>query len=158
MASGMEFAEFSAGGIEKAVYIGRPNGRAKHFKEYTKSIHLQIAGKPAEWTDYPDISVVENPQQRDRRAFYRTYNGCLAVYDDKHKNSGWRTGRAYHALYAGIPVCAPVGNSGLDWCFPVSSAADVSRFATLPAATREKIWLKQKDIVSKTGKVDPLIL
>lgn len=159
MASGMEFAEFHAGGIEKAVYIGRPNGRNKYFKEYVKSPELQVAGKEAEWDDYKEqITVLENPQQRDRRKFYQQYNGCLAVYDDKHKNSGWRTGRAYHALYAGIPVCAPKGNNGLSWCFPIESAADISKFAKLPVELRQKIWQKQKEVVEKTGKVDPLIL
>ena len=158
MASGMEFAEFSAGGIERAVYIGRPNGRAKHFKEYSKSRYLQVAGKEAEWEDYSGLSILENPQQRDRRAFYRKFNGCLAVYDEKHKNSGWRTGRAYHALYAGIPVCAPTGNNGLNWCFPANTAEELTKFATLSVELRQKIWEKQKEVVEKTGKVDPLVL
>jgi hypothetical protein len=158
MASGMEFAEFSTGGIERAVYIGRPNGRAKHFKEYSKSRYLQVAGKEAEWEDYSGLTILENPQQRDRRAFYRKFNGCLAVYDEKHKNSGWRTGRAYHALYAGIPVCAPTGNNGLNWCFPANTAEELTKFATLPVDLRQKIWEKQKEVVEKTGKVDPLIL
>lgn len=158
MSSGMEFAEFSPGGIEKCVYIGRPNGRNKYFKEYTKSKELEVAGKAAEWEDYPELAIVDNPQQRDRRNFYRKYNGCLAVYDDKHKNSGWRTGRAFHALYAGIPVCAPAGNNGLNWCFPIETAADISKFAKLPVEVREKVWKKQKEVVEKFGKVDPLTL
>ena len=154
MASGMEFADFHAGSIEKVVYIGRPNGRTKHFKEYTKSSYLQVAGKEAEWSDYPTIEVMENPQQRDRRAFYQKYNGCLAVYDDKHKRSGWRTGRAYHAVYAGIAVCAPTGNQGLSWCFPVDSAEALEKFATLSADKREKVWLAQKAYIEKTDKID----
>lgn len=158
MSSGMEFAEFSPGGIEKCVYIGRPNGRNKYFKEYTKSKELEVAGKSAEWEDYPELAIVDNPQQRDRRNFYRKYNACLAVYDDKHKNSGWRTGRAFHALYAGIPVCAPAGNNGLNWCYPVQSAEDISKFAKLSVDIREKIWKKQKEVVEKFGKVDPLTL
>jgi hypothetical protein len=158
MASGMEFAEFHAGGIEKVVYIGRPSGRAKYFKEFTQSPELQVAGKPTEWTDFPEVEVAENPQQRDRRKFYQTYNGCLAVFDGKHKESGWRTGRAYHALYAGIPVCAPSGNAGLNWCFPANTADDISKFAKYTVEQRMKIWNMQKQIVEKTGKVDPLIL
>lgn len=158
MASGMEFAEFHAGGIDKVVYIGRPSGRAKYFKEFIKSPELQIAGKSAEWTDFPEVDVADNPQQRDRRKFYQNYNGCLAVFDGKHKDSGWRTGRAYHALYAGIPVCAPTGNTGLNWCFPANTAEDISKFAKLSVDQRQKIWNMQKHIVEKTGKVDPLIL
>jgi hypothetical protein len=80
------------------------------------------------------------------------------VFDGKHKDSGWRTGRAYHALYAGIPVCAPAGNAGLNWCFPANTAEDISKFAKLSVEQRMKIWNMQKSIVEKTGKVDPLIL
>jgi hypothetical protein len=153
MAAGMEFAEFHAGEIEKVVYIGRPSGRTKHFKEYTKSPYLEVAGKEAEWSDYADLNIVENPQQRDRRAFYQKYHGCLAVYDDKHKRSGWRTGRAYHAVYAGIPVCAPQGNNGLVWCFPADTADSLQKFASLSIEKREKIWLAQKQYILNTDKV-----
>jgi hypothetical protein len=158
MASGMEFMEFSPGTQHQVVYIGRPNGRAKYFKEYTKSRYLAVSGKESEWEDYSGLTILENPQQRDRRNFYRNFAGCLAVYDDKHKRSGWRTGRAYHALYAGIPVCAPEGNAGLNWCFPIESAASIEKFAMMPSELRQKIWEKQKSVVEKTGKVDPLIL
>ena len=157
MSSGMEFAEFHEGGIEKTIYIGRPNGRTKYFKEFIKSEELQIAGKPTEWEDYKDVVVIDNPQQRDRRRFYQTYNGCLAVYDEKHKNSGWRTGRAYHALYAGIPVCAPKGNMGLNWCYPVDSADDLSNFTKLSVDSRQKIWQKQRELASG-NVIDPILL
>lgn len=154
MASGMEFAIFHSGGIQKIVYIGRPNGRNKYFKEYTKSPALQVAGKESEWTDYSDkITVIENPQQRDRRAFYQKYNGCLAVYDEKHKSSGWRTGRAYHALYAGIPVCAPTGNQGLSWCYPIGTSEDITKFSELLVEERKKIWLEQKQKVEAESKI-----
>jgi hypothetical protein len=158
MASGMEFADFHPGNIQKVVYIGRPNGRTKYFKEFTSSRHLQVAGKESEWEDYDALEILENPQQRDRRKFYQQFHGCLAVYDDKHKKSGWRTGRAYHALYAGIPVCAPQGNNGLNWCFPVDTKEQLDKFATFPEEIRKQIWEKQKAVVEKTGKVDPLIL
>ena len=118
---------------------------------------IEISGKPKEWTDF-NINVIENPQQKDRRKFYRNYKGCLTVYDSKHKTSGWRTGRAYHALYAGIPVCAPAGNNGLNWCYPTDTQEQLDKFATYSKEIREAIWQKQKAIVEKTGKVDPLIL
>lgn len=158
MASGMEFAEFHAGTIPKVVYIGRPNGRTKYFKEFTSSRNLQIAGKEAEWEDFESLEIWPNPQQRDRRKFYQQFHGCLAVYDDKHKKSGWRTGRAYHALYAGIPVCAPAGNNGLNWCYPTDNKEQLDKFALYPEELRKQIWEKQKSVVEKTGKVDPLIL
>ena len=154
MASGMEFAEFHPGSIDKIVYIGRPNGRTKYFKEYTRTKHLQVAGKEAEWSDFDSLEILENPQQRDRRKFYQQFHGCLAVYDDKHKRSGWRTGRAYHAVYAGIPVCAPQGNSGLSWCFPADTAVALEAFANYSAEKREKIWLAQKQYIENKDKID----
>lgn len=157
MASGMEGESFHAGEVEAIVYIGRPNGRTKYFKEFTKSRELKIAGKEAEWEDYSGLEILENPQQRDRRKFYQKFAGCLAVFDDKHKNTGWRTGRAYHALYAGIPVCAPRGNAGLNWCFPVDTAADISMFAKLSAEKRQKIWEKQVELAIHTV-VNPITL
>jgi hypothetical protein len=158
MASGMEFAEFHAGSIPKVIYIGRPSGRTKYFKEFTSARSLAIAGKEAEWSDYDALEILENPQQRDRRKFYQQFHGCLAVYDDKHKKTGWRTGRAYHALYAGIPVCAPKGNDGLSWTFQADTKEKLDEFANLSVEIREKLWNFQKAIVEKTGKVDPLIL
>lgn len=154
MDGGMEFAEFHQGIHNQVVYIGRPNGRAKIFKELTQSSNLTIAGKQEEWSDYPSIAVVKNPSQKDRREFYQNYAGCLAVYDGKHKSCGWRTGRAYHAVYAGIPVCAPEGNVGLGWCHPVNTASQLTDFANLSAEDRNKIWLQQKASIQSTKKVD----
>jgi len=158
MASGMEFAEFHPGTSGTVVYIGRPGGRTKYFKEFTSSKYLQVSGKEAEWEDFDALEILPNPQQRDRRKFYQNFNGCLAVFDDKHKRTGWRTGRAYHALYAGIPVCAPQGNAGLNWCFPADTAGDLTKFALFSVEQRHKIWEMQKRVVEKTGKVDPIIL
>jgi hypothetical protein len=154
MDGGMEFADFHDGENKKIVYIGRPNGRSKIFKELTKSPELVIAGKPEEWKDFPDVNVVKNPSQKDRRAFYQTYAGCLAVYDNKHKTCGWRTGRAYHAVYAGIPVCSPEGNAGLNWCYGIDTARSLSDFAETDNSFREKIWNQQKRTIQMTKKVD----
>jgi len=155
MDSGMEFADFHSGIHNQIVYIGRPNGRTKIFKELTQSSNLTIAGKQEEWADYPTINVVKNPNQRDRRDFYQNYAGCLAVYDGKHKTCGWRTGRAYHAIYAGIPVCAPEGNVGLDWCYSVNTASQLTDFANTSAHVRENIWREQKAKIDlSTEKVD----
>lgn len=157
MANGMQFAEFSSNSIDKCVYIGRPNGRTKYFKEFLKSPYLEIAGKPKEWDGY-NTNVIENPQQKDRRNFYRNYKGCLTVYDNKHKEAGWRTGRAFHALYAGIPVCSPRGNDGLLWTFPVETAEDLNKFVSLSAEKRKLIWEKQKSIVDYETNIDPILL
>ncbi len=157
MANGMTFESFSNGNIDKTVYIGRPNGRTKYFKEFLKSPNLEISGKPKEWTDF-NINVIENPQQKDRRNFYRNYKGCLTVYDSKHKASGWRTGRAFHALYAGIPVCAPSGNNGLNWTYPVETAEDLTKFTSLSDEKRKLIWEKQKSIIQNETNIDLILL
>ena len=158
MASGMPFEEFQHGELSYLIYIGRPNGRSKYFKEFTKSKHLKVAGKPEEWKEYVGLSIIENPQQRERRKFYQMFYGCLSVYDDKHKDTGWRTGRAYHSLCAGIPACAPVGNSGLEWCYPIETSEDIDKFILLGKEERKKIWEKQKSVVEKESYIDPLLL
>jgi hypothetical protein len=157
MNTGMPFEEFYEGKINKIVYIGRPNGRAKYFKEYLKSKNLEISGKKEEWKSF-SCDVIENPQQRLRKIFYQQYKGCLAVYDDKHKNSGWRTGRAYHALYAGIPVLAPSGNKGLSWCFEIKNSEDIDKFINKNQIERKKIWETQKNFIEKQKKIDILKL
>jgi len=143
----MEADSFSPGSIDKVVYIGRNSGRAAHFKTLGKSPYLQIAGKAKEWEDYPNLTLVDVPQQKDRRKFYRDYYGCLAIYDKKHKETGWHTGRAYHALYAGIPVLAPPGNNGLTWCYPINEPSDIEKFVQLSVEERQAIWKKQLDKV-----------
>lgn len=143
----MQADEFSAGTINKIVYIGRNQGRAAYFKIFGVSPYLQIAGKTKEWEDYPLLSLVDVPQQKDRRKFYRDYYGCLAIYDKKHKETGWHTGRAYHALYAGIPVLSPPGNNGLSWTYPVNTAKDLESFIQLSVEERQAIWKKQLDKV-----------
>jgi len=148
MHSGIDFAPFTEGRTSKLVYIGRPNGRGQYLDKkgmalaYSK--HVQICGKPKEWADY-EIAVAANPQQRDRRMFYRNFAGCLSIYDKKHAVTGWRTGRAYHALCAGIPVCAPVGNPALSWCYPIRNEKDVESFCKLSVDMRKMIWTRQRD-------------
>jgi len=157
MNSGMSFDVFHDGPINKMVYIGRPSGRNKYFKEYLKSEKLQISGKPEEWKNF-NCNVVENPPQKFRRVFYQKYKGCLAIYDDKHKESGWRTGRAYHAVYAGIPVITTCGNQGLNWCYQIKEAKDIDNFLNKSVLERKNIWQFQKDFIEKREKFDILKL
>jgi len=146
MNASMEFDTFSAGTINKIVYIGRNQGRAAYIKTFGTAKSLQIAGKEKEWEDY-QFKLVDVPLQKDRRKFYRNYYGCLALYDKKHAVTGWHTGRAYHALYAGIPVLAPLGNKGLEWCYPVNTAEDLDKFVLLSVEERKKIWEQQCDSI-----------
>jgi hypothetical protein len=149
MDKGMTAEMFSDGTIQKIVYIGRNQGRSSYFKTFGSSPYLQIAGKTSEWEDYPNLTLVDIPQQKDRRSFYRKYYGCLAVYDKKHAVTGWHTGRAYHALYAGVPVLAPPGNDGLDWTYPINNASDIETFVNMPVEERQNIWHKQLDKILK---------
>lgn len=147
MIANHNFAEYINAKLNKIVYIGRPNGRTKYFNNFTQAKNLLVAGKPNEWVNYPNINITEIPEQKNRRNFYRKFAGCLAVYDDKHKLCGWRTGRAYHALYAGIPVLAPVGNRGLDWAYAIQDYRDIDSFTELTATDKKNIWEMQKSAV-----------
>jgi hypothetical protein len=142
MASGIPINEFTDG-VNPVVYIGRNGGRTKILKEFTQSNSLIIAGKQNEWTKFPNVKLVDIPQQRDRVNFYRTYKGCLALFDNKHAITGWRTGRAYHALFAGIPILSPRGNDGLDWTEEVNLSTQLDSFVSLSKTQREDIWYKQ---------------
>lgn len=89
------------------VYIGRPNGRTKVLKEILGKVSVVICGRAAEWREFSGAQVPRvfaPPEQSERATFYSRYLGCLVLADAKHKRLGWRTGRAYHALYAGCPA------------------------------------------------------
>lgn len=150
--------EFSAGVEQALVYIGRPGGRTKYFREFLRADYLDIAGKVSEWQGFDVKHLVDIPAQKNRQAFYRKYAGCLSVYDDKHRQTGWRTGRAYHALFSGTPVCAPSGNDGLYWTHVVTVADDISRFAQLSATDRRDIWNVQMQHIKKLQNIDLLKL
>lgn len=133
--------EFTHGLLPAAIYIGRPNSRSVVLKRFIDA-PLQVAGKEKEWLDY-DFHRLDAPQQATRKNFYRRYRACLALYDKKHEQSGWRTGRAYHALTAGVPVIAPVGNPALNWAYPVENGKHVANFIQLPREERQHIWQEQ---------------
>ena len=135
--------EFSPGTQPTAIYYGRPNGRMKILQPYLSSGMLSIAGKAEEWAGE---RVHPAPEQKDRAEFYRQWRACFAVYDNKHKETGWRTGRAYHALLAGIPVAAPTGNAGLNWCILSDSTWDLAKILQANEEERAAIHAKQIDL------------
>jgi len=155
MHSNMTFKPAATPKLNQLCYIGRPNSRGIYFKKegrgFAYSPHIRIVGKPKEWAEYPGVPLLEIPQQRNRAGFYRMFSGCLSVYDEKHAICGWRTGRAYHAVYAGVPSVAPVGNSGLDWCYQINSLTDVEQFINLSQKQKIEIWEKQKEQILKTS-------
>jgi hypothetical protein len=134
--------EFSDGTQPTAIYYGRPNGRMKSLTPYLQSGALTIAGRIEEWND-PSLSIVEPPQQRDRANWYKQWRACFAMYDGKHAITGWRTGRAYHALLAGIPVAAPIGNPALNWAYGVTSPRELASLLRLSREQREAIHARQ---------------
>lgn len=138
-------ATFMDGADERAIYIGRGNGRKKLIEQYIDSGHVVVAGNPKEW---PGHAVLPQPEQSFRRNFYRLFRAAFAACDNKHIETGWRTGRAYHALSAGIPVMTPetpggMANEGLKWAWQVDSPADVYRCLTMSASDRKRAWEEQ---------------
>jgi hypothetical protein len=121
---GMTPQPFTDGPIRQAIYYGRPNGRSRTLLPYLSSGLITVAGREKDWAEL-NPTLVTPPEQKDRAQFYRQYQACLAVYDQKHAITGWRTGRAYHALNAGIPVAAPVGNTALNWAWPLNGTHDL---------------------------------
>lgn len=141
-------ATYHPGIVPAAVYIGRPNSRTKLIRQY-ETAPLIVAGKPKEWEGY-NFRRTDPPLQSRRQQFYRRYRACLALYDNKHALTGWRTGRAYHALQAGIPVLAPSGNPALTWTHPTHNAQDVYNFITQPTDHRKHIWQQQHQAAAVT--------
>ena len=141
---------FNLGIRKKIIYIGRPNGREKVFSQLVKSSHLTITGKSNEWQKFPQIKTIDYPQQKDRKEFYQQFTACLAIYDRKHMLTGWRTGRAYHALAAGIPVAAPRGNKALDWCYPINSTYAIASLVKMTDQELQNLWEEQKQSALRT--------
>lgn len=137
---GMPALEFSRETLESCVYLGRPDGRVKQLAPFLEQ--LVIAGKPSEWSKFP-VEVIEQPTQSNRRNFYRQFSAAFAAFDNKHSVTGWRTGRAFHALFAGVPVVVPnSGNAGLSWAYDASQNS-IRELVELPMLEREQIWNEQ---------------
>jgi len=145
---GLKFNDFNHNNSAEMIYIGRPNGRKKFFNEFLQCKQLKIAGKTKEWIGYQTI-LVDIPLQKNRIPFYRNYNSSLCVYDKKHALCHWRTGRAYHAIISGIPVCSVAGNYGLNWCYPVTTHQDLTDLINSSQEFRKNLWLKQKTFLEK---------
>jgi hypothetical protein len=125
-----------------AIYYGRPGGRTKQIRAFLPDDRITVAGKPNEWESF-GINPTATPEQRYRPDWYRQWRACLALYDNKHARTGWRTGRAYHALNAGIPVAAPEGNDGLAWCYTTNNSQDLHKLLNADRPERERIHTLQ---------------
>lgn len=116
---------YSTGTIKQAIYYGRPNGRVKQVKQFIPHPTIAVAGKPTEWV-LLQIEPIPAPEQTIRSQWYSQWAACLTLYDNKHAETGWRTGRAYHALKAGIPVLTPPGNKGLEWAKQITDPNEIT--------------------------------
>lgn len=134
------------------VYIGRNGGRSKIFKSLLPCAGLAIAGRDKEWEKY-DVSVVPMPEQRDRAAFYRKYFGAYAVFDQLHDRTGWRTGRAYHAHAAGVPVWIPARTAGIEWAGVAANRFDIMRAVeSLEDERRTELWQNQLGSIGRMAE------
>lgn len=130
---------------QKFVYIGRPVGRSAAFKKlFAAKALVEIYGRAAEWSAF-DVEVKDSPTQAQRRDFYAKQLGCLAIADAKHKRLGWRTGRAYHALYAGCPAIVEADNVALTAFHKFNDAQELAVWARSwsDSATRRAAWATQ---------------
>jgi hypothetical protein len=116
--------------INEIIYYGRPNGRTKQLQPFLN--HITIAGKAKEWGN---TTVIQPPEQSYRADWYAQYAVCLALYDNKHALTGWRTGRAYHALNAGTVIATVTGNTGLQWAYTVTNSHDLQQLLTKDLTT-----------------------
>jgi hypothetical protein len=114
-----EPAGASAGETGRLVYVGRAKGREAIFRDLLQTVPIEIAGREKEWTDFPGANVIPMPDQCARSDFYAARRASLVIADRKHKKMGWRTGRAYHALYAGTPAIVEPDHDGLGKTFQV---------------------------------------
>jgi hypothetical protein len=114
----------------KFVYLGRPKGREKVFQRLLvdEGLELTIAGRAGDWADFKR-HVVDAPDQPKRSAWYRQFLGSLAVADAKHKRLGFRTGRAFHALLAGVPFVAEADHPALAPYASFRTADDIRGYA-----------------------------
>jgi hypothetical protein len=124
---GMPLDAYAPAELELLCYPGRPGGRKAQCQAMVDSECVQVVGNQAEWKGYL-TTVMPSPQQANRRAFYRQFAGLICAFDKTHAELGWRTGRAYHALCAGVPVFAFPGNPALWWTQLVDNAKDITTF------------------------------
>lgn len=132
------------------VYQGRNAGRLKVLQRVRRSgVPLTVLGRPEEWPD--DWSVRRPPPQDERHAMLGEYAGALLLADQQHHALQWRTGRAYHALSAGVPVVTPEPMSGVPWARPMGFNDKLALWTELPAA-RDTAVVEQGEVVAAEGR------
>jgi uncharacterized protein YceK len=106
------------------VYIGRPLGRGPIVRYLiANKAPWKVYGKQAEWDEF-GIFVSTAPDQPKRAEFYAGQLGSLVLADKKHKEMGWRTGRAFHAVMAGCPSIIEADHTQLGHLFKTFKSID----------------------------------
>ena len=92
--------------VDRVLYIGRLKGREKTIESILTAnrVKLTVAGERGEWPDTEAIEFIPSCPQPRRASLYARYVAGLALCDAKHARLSWRTGRAHHALHAGVPI------------------------------------------------------
>lgn len=137
----MQMREASNFIYPNSVYYGRPNGRKKELLPYIGTGQLTIAGNAKEWANITDVTPA--PEQKDRADFYAQYKTSFAAFDNKHAQSGWRTGRAYHSLAAGTPVLAPYGNPAFTWTQQLRNPLELTEALRMTSNERKNLHHQQ---------------
>lgn len=93
---------YSTNHNNKIIYWGGSSGgREDTLAKLQRIYDIEVFGKQKEYTK---IKVKEGPNQDKRMEFYSNFKFCLSLRDNKHIKLGWKTGRHYHAINAGIPA------------------------------------------------------
>lgn len=130
---------------EKFVYIGRPLGRGPAVRNLIAGrVPWRIYGKPKEWEEF-GVAVHAPPDQPQRAQFYSMQLGSLVLADRKHKQLGWRTGRAYHAVLAGCPAVVELDHKALQGFAKWRSTDDLMKLHArwMDPNHRHDDWKKQ---------------
>lgn len=144
---------YNAGSL---VYLGRPNGREKVIKKLVAGkIPFIVGGRREEWKAFPEVMVVDAPDQPFRPSFYAMSMGSLVLADTKHKRMGWRTGRAFHAIMAGCPAVAEYDHEALAGLPGFEDAEQLRDLITewCNPKKRKYAWALQKDWVKAQAKI-----
>ena len=136
------------------VYIGRPNGREKEISILIENkIPWRVYGDPKHWAKF-NIRVLQPPTQPMRAMFYNKVLGSIVLADKKHRDLGWRTGRAYNAILSGCPALVEGSHPGLSKINNFNSVSELSSFFEKwkDPVKRKKDWIQQLEIIKGERK------
>jgi len=128
------------------AYIGRTDGRVRRLRELLREkVPFVVYGRGKEWDEFGGAGWIRAlPRQPLRRAILHRHLGVLGLADARHRAMGWRTGRIFHGIAAGVPAIVELGHRGLAGILPTySNGAEARRLAESYRAdpnTRHEAW------------------